>query len=69
MTTEPVEITSPEALQRRIAGGGVITVTRGTLDIPLAHMADCRVVKRIRIPTAQTRYWWTPDYAAPRSPD
>jgi len=27
---KPVEITSPQALQERIAAGGVITVTRGT---------------------------------------
>jgi hypothetical protein len=62
---EPVEITSPESLQERIAQGGVITVTRGPFADAIAHTVDCRAVKQIRIPTKQTRrYWWTPDYAA-----
>jgi hypothetical protein len=59
---EPLEITSPQALQARIAQGGVITVTRGTFATPIAHMNDCPSLKAIRIPAPHTRYWWTPDF-------
>jgi hypothetical protein len=48
---EPVDITSPKALQQRVAADGIITITRGTFDTPTAHLPDCPAVMRIGIPT------------------
>jgi hypothetical protein len=53
----------PRRLQARITAGGVITVTRGTFETPVAHRAECAQLKQIRLPSRQRhRYWWTPDY-------
>jgi hypothetical protein len=63
LDVEPVEITNPDGLQARITAGGVITVTRGTFETPVAHRAECAQLKQIRLPSRQRhRYWWTPDY-------
>jgi len=57
---EPVEITSPDALQERIAAGGVITLTKGTFATPIAHRTECAYLNQIRL-SGYSRVWWTPE--------
>ena len=59
-TSELIELKEETDLRRTT---GVISITRGTFDTPVAHLPHCRAVHRMRVNRRRTRYWWTPDVA------
>lgn len=59
-TSELIELKEETDLRRTT---GVISITRGTFETPVAHLPHCRAVQRMRVNRRRTRYWWTPDVA------